>query len=106
MRGCMATPVAQTQAPKGMSLVSFVCELTTLTLLALTDATRLFSTRSMPSLHHHKHSVRSRDGHGIKFLNNSPKINMTGRTLQLRDDFSGVPFGITKPKVRLCSQVE
>lgn len=50
MRGCIATPVAQTQAPKAMSLVSFVCELTTLTLLALTDATRLFSTRSMPSL--------------------------------------------------------
>ncbi len=46
----MATPVAQTQAPKGMSLVSFFLESTTVTTLRLTDATRLFSTRSMPSL--------------------------------------------------------
>lgn len=47
----MATPVAQTQAPKGMSLVSFFLESTTVTTLRLTDATLLFSTRSMPSLH-------------------------------------------------------
>ena len=47
----MATPVAQTQAPKGMSLVSFLLESTTVTQLRPTEATRLFSTRSMPSLH-------------------------------------------------------
>lgn len=46
----MATPVAQTQAPKGMSQVSFLLPSTTLTTLRLTDATLLFSTRSMPSL--------------------------------------------------------
>ena len=47
----MATPVAQTQAPKGMSLVSFLLASTTVTTFLLTEATRLFSTRSMPSLH-------------------------------------------------------
>lgn len=47
----MATPVAQTQAPKGISLVSFFAEFTTVTQFLLTAATRLFSTRSMPSLY-------------------------------------------------------
>ena len=47
----MATPVAQTQAPKGMSLVSFFLASTTVTTFLPTEATRLFSTRSMPSLH-------------------------------------------------------
>ncbi len=48
--GCMATPVAQTQAPKGISVVSFFCVFTTITRPLSTEATRLFSTRSMPSL--------------------------------------------------------